>query len=187
MPGRKPKLTDNKADRKCQRDRTQILKTSTDGLAALNSTPPSSLVGLGAKAYTKIVNDLNSQELIKEIDVNVVIALARQIQIADSAYKHIYCGVNGGDPEGLQQAIYRPIMQGGSGGVVDQQFVGFKKNPAVATLDSATAKIKSLCESLGMTPTSRASLLSLSTQNDDDDDSDWRDQKSDVNDNYSDF
>lgn len=183
MPGRKSKITTDKSDRKYQRDRTKLLKDNDATLADLDPTPPTSLVGVAATAYTKIVNDLNAQDVIKEIDVNVVIALARQIQLADSAYKRIYIGVDGSEPEGIQQAVFKPVLQGGSGGVIEQQFLGFKKNPAVSTLDAATAKIKSLSETLGMTPSSRASLLSLSASDEGDDD----DIKKIMNSTHTDF
>ena len=166
MAGRKAKVTNDKKDRKYQRDRTKAMQKHDKALTNLQRTPPKELVGTARTAYTKIVDELNASGVIKQIDLNVVIALCKQIQINRSAYEHIYIGVEGDTPEGIQTPIYKPV-QGPDGKVIEHTFLGYKKNPAVQTLDSSTAKIKSLCEALGMTPSSRASLLSMS--NDDDD------------------
>ncbi|KRM26502.1 phage terminase, small subunit [Schleiferilactobacillus harbinensis DSM 16991] len=42
-----------------------------------------------------------------------------------------------------------------------------RKNPACQVLDSATAKVKSLAESLGLSPAARASLMNVETNDDD--------------------
>ncbi|EPC34281.1 hypothetical protein Lpp120_1057 [Lacticaseibacillus paracasei subsp. paracasei Lpp120] len=42
-----------------------------------------------------------------------------------------------------------------------------RKNPACQVLDSATAKVKSLAESLGLSPAARASLMNVQADNDD--------------------
>lgn len=165
MAGRKAKLTNNDKDRKYQRDRTANMQKHDAGLQTLQTTPPRELVGVARTAYTKIVKDLNTSGVIKQIDINVVVALCKQIQINRSAYEHIFIGTNGSPPEGIQTPVYKAI-QGPDGKVQEHLFMGYKKNPAVQTLDSSTAKIKSLCETLGMTPSSRASLLSLVSTDD---------------------
>ena len=165
MAGRKAKVTNDEKARKYQRERTETMKKHDASLQNLQPTPPRELVGVARQAYTRIVNDLNSSGVIKQIDINVVIALCKQIQINRSAYEHIFVGVNGSEAEGIQTPIYKPV-QGPDGKVKEHLFMGYKKNPAVQTLDSSTAKIKSLCETLGMTP--RASLLSMTSTDDDD-------------------
>lgn len=167
MAGRKAKVTTDKKDRKYQRERTKKMQQSDQVLKPLDPTPPPQLTGTAKDAYVKIVNDLNAQGIIKDIDSSVVIALCQQIQINRSAYLHIYVGIGGEDPEGIQTPIYKAV-QGPDGKIQEHLFLGYKKNPAVATLDSSTAKIKSLCETLGMTPSSRASLLNIAKPDDDD-------------------
>lgn len=167
VAGRKAKVTDDAKARKYQRDRTANMQKHDRSLQNLQPTPPRELVGVARQAYTKIVNDLNESGVIKQIDINVVIALCKQIQINRSAYEHIFVGVNGSPAEGIQTPVYKAV-QGPDGKVQEHLFVGYKKNPAVQTLDSSTAKIKSLCETLGMTPASRASLLSMTSTDDDD-------------------
>lgn len=167
VAGRKAKVTNDEKARKYQRERTENMQKHDASLQNLQPTPPRELVGVARQAYTKIVNDLNASGVIKQIDINVVVALCKQIQINRSAYEHIYVGVNGSEPEGIQTPIYKAV-QGPDGKVKEHLFMGYKKNPAVQTLDSSTAKIKSLCETLGMTPSSRASLLSMTSDDDDD-------------------
>ena len=67
-----------------------------------------------------------------------------------------------------QTPIYKSV-QNNRGEIIDRDFVGFKKNPAVSTMDAAIRQIRSLSSELGLTPTSRASLLSLTTDDEDDD------------------
>lgn len=167
VAGRKAKVTNDEKARKYQRERTETMQKHDQSLQNLQPTPPRELVGVARTAYTKIVNDLNASGVIKQIDINVVLALCKQIQINRSAYEHIFIGVNGSEPEGIQTPIYKAV-QGPDGKVKEHLFMGYKKNPAVQTLDSSTAKIKSLCETLGMTPSSRASLLSITSTDDDD-------------------
>lgn len=166
VAGRKAKITNDEKDRKYQRERTKNMQKHDASLQNLQPTPPRELVGVARQAYTKIVNDLNASGVIKQIDINVVVALCKQLQINRSAYEHIYVGVGSSGPEGIQTPIYKAV-QGPDGEVKEHLFMGYRKNPAVQTLDSSTAKIKSLCETLGMTPTSRASLLDLTGSDDD--------------------
>lgn len=166
MAGRKAKITTDKSDRKYQRERTKKLQKHDSSMALLPTSPPKALVGVAKEAYTKIATELNNSGVIKAIDINVVIALCKQIAINHSAYTHIFVGVGNSGPEGIQTPIYKAV-QGPDGEVKEHLFMGYRKNPAVQTLDSSTAKIKSLCETLGMTPTSRASLLDLAGSDDD--------------------
>lgn len=168
MAGRKAKLTTDKNDRKYQRDRTKTLQKHDKSLQNLQSTPPSDLVGVARDAYEKIVQQLNSDGYIKQLDIQIVVNLCRQIQVAHQAYIEIFVGQDNKGPEGIQNAIYKAV-QGPDGQVKEHLFMGYKKNPAVTVLDSATAKIKSLSEALGMTPASRATLLDM-TKGDADDD-----------------
>lgn len=170
MAGRKAKVTTDKKDRKYQRDRTAKLQQHDAVMSPLQKTPPRELVGVARTAYTKITTQLNQAGLLKSIDLSIVVQLCKQIQLNRSAYEHIYVGVDGKPPEGIQTPMYKAV-QGPDGEIKEHLFTGYRKNPAVQTLDSSTAKIKSLCETLGMTPSSRASLLSLATDDDDDSDS----------------
>ena len=168
MAGRKAKLTVKKTDRKYQRDRTKALQKHDQGLQNLQATPPNGLVGVARDAYEKIVQQFNTDGYIKQLDIQIVVNLCRQIQVAHEAYIELFVGRKNHGPEGIQTPIYKAV-QGPNGEVKEHLFMGYKKNPAVTVLDSATAKIKSLSEALGMTPASRATLLDM-TKGDADDD-----------------
>ena len=169
MAGRKMKLTTDKKDRADQRERTKALQKHDHTLADIPATPPSELKGYAQIAYTTIVKELNTAGLIKGIDRNIVIELCKQIQISRSAYDDIF---GGDEPMGTLIPIEK-TLQGPYGKVIDVVVTGYRQNPSVKTLDSATAKIKSLSETLGMTPSSRASLLNMVTPDDEEDPDDW--------------
>lgn len=174
MAGRKMKLTTDKNDRADQRERTQNLIKHDQALEPLQPTPPRQLVGYARTAYKKIVNDLNNAGLIKNLDQNVVIELCKQIQVSRSAYNDIY---GGDEPLGTLIPVVK-LLRGPDGKTMGREVVGYKANDSVKTLNQATAKIKTLSETLGMTPASRASLLSMTQTDDDSDDADWRSHSS---------
>lgn len=147
------KLTNNRSDRKDQRQRTNNLIKATKQLPPLQKTAPRYLKGTARTAWSRIVPQLQKTDYIKTADKSIVEALCVQIAIYREAYNEVV-------KDGIQQAIYRAI-QDNKGDIIENEFVGFRKNPAVQTLDSATAKIKSLSDALGMTPTSRAQLLNV--------------------------
>ncbi|WP_311408367.1 phage terminase small subunit P27 family [Liquorilactobacillus uvarum] len=170
MLGRKIKLTTDKSDRKDQRDRTQRLIESTKNMGSLQVTPPRHLVGVARYTWTQIVPILNKQGWLKQTDKAIVEQLCIQVAMYRDAYEHIFVGKPNKDgkckPEGIQTAVYG-VVQDSSGKILDRPFIGYKANPAVKTIDGATAKIKTLSESLGMTPQARASLLKIDDNNKD--------------------
>ena len=131
----------------------------------LQESPPKHLKGIARYCWTQIVPELNKQGWLKQSDKLIVEQLCTQVAIYREAYQHIFVGIPNKEgkckPEGIQTAIYTAV-QDSSGKILEHQFQGYKVNPAVKTLDSATAKIKTLSESLGMTPQSRAQLLNIS-------------------------
>lgn len=165
MVGRKMKLTNNPRDRKDQRDRTQNLIEETKAMPKLQETPPRNLIGVAATTWRQVVPELNKKAWLKQTDKAVVEQLCVQVALYRDAYDHIFIGKKNkkGEqhPEGIQTPIYKNL-QNNLGEIVGKDFLGYRVNPAVKTLDAATAKIKSLSETLGMTPTSRASLFNIS-------------------------
>lgn len=162
---RQVKLTTNPKDRKDQRERTENLITQTKDMSKLQESPPRHLKGIANYVWKRIVPELNRQGWLKQSDKLIVEQLCSQVAIYREAYQHIFVGFPNkkGDcePEGIQQAIWTAV-QSSSGEILEHQFQGYKVNPAVKTMDSAAAKIKTLSEALGMTPSSRAQLLDIS-------------------------
>lgn len=140
MAGRKIKITADPHDRADQRRRTEELAQKTEGMEQLQTTPPRFLTGYASSAWRELIPMLNQAGLVKQVDKAVVIALCEQIQLARMSYEDI-------NENGIS--------------------MGNRKNPAASILDSATAKIKSLSDALGLSPQARASIVL-----DDDDDED---------------
>lgn len=151
---RQVKLTTNPSDRKDQRERTKNLIEASKGMPAIQKSPPRYLKGTARTAWKTIVPALLETGYVKVSDQGIIEALCVQIGVYREAYDEVV-------KHGIQQVIYKPV-QDSSGKILEHSFQGYKKNPAVATLDSATAKIKTLSESLGLTPAARAQLLDIS-------------------------
>lgn len=141
MVGRKPKITTDDSDRADQRRRTEQLIDKTKDLNMLQTRAPKHLSGVARSTWESLVPQLNAQHLVKAIDKNVMTALCEQVQVERWAYQAI-------EDNGV-------VLDSG------------RKNPACQVLDSATAKVKSLAESLGLSPQARASLMNV--QSDDSD------------------
>ncbi|WP_063515655.1 phage terminase small subunit P27 family [Schleiferilactobacillus harbinensis] len=141
MVGRKPKITTSDDDRADQRRRTEQLIDKTKDLNMLQTRAPKHLSGVARSTWESLVPQLNAQHLVKAIDKNVMTALCEQVQVERWAYEAIEA----------------------NGVVLDSG----RKNPACQVLDSATAKVKSLAESLGLSPAARASLINVETSDDD--------------------
>lgn len=141
MAGRKIKITQDPHDRADQRRRTEELAQKTNGIDQLQITPPRYLTGYASAYWRELVPLLNKAGLVKEIDKSLVVALCQQIQLSRQAYEDI-------NENGLS--------------------VGSRKNPAASILDSATAKIKSLSDALGLSPQARASIVLDSDDEDND-------------------
>lgn len=141
MIGRKPKITTDSHDRADQRRRTEQLIDKTKDLNELQERAPKHLSGVARSTWERLVPQLNAQHLVKAIDKNVMIALCEQVQVERWAYEAI-------EEKGV-------VLDSG------------RKNPACQVLDSATAKVKSLAESLGLSPAARASLMNVQSDGDD--------------------
>ncbi|MFT9040169.1 phage terminase small subunit P27 family [Schleiferilactobacillus harbinensis] len=141
MIGRKPKITTSDDDRADQRRRTEQLIDKTKDLNMLQTRAPKHLSGVARSTWESLVPQLNRQHMIKQIDKNIMTALCEQVQVERLAYEAI-------EEKGV-------VLDSG------------RKNPACQVLDSATAKVKSLAESLGLSPQARASLMNVETDSSD--------------------
>ncbi|WP_125702398.1 phage terminase small subunit P27 family [Lacticaseibacillus daqingensis] len=145
MVGRKPKLTTDPSDRADQRARTAALMNATKSYDCLQERAPKHLSGVARSTWESLVPQLNRQGLVKQIDKQIVTALCEQVQ--------------------LERMAWIEIQENGV--VIDG-----RKNPACQVLDSATAKVKSLSDSLGLNPQARASLITVENNNHDDEEVD---------------
>lgn len=153
MAGRTMKLTRDKNDKAQFRKNTERLDNFQKGMEDLQPTPNKHIkAGKAGYYYKQIQIFLKEQGFVKNIDMHLVNLLAIYIDIYYQAYEEI-------SKHGIQYAIY-DVKQTNDGQIIDKHhFEGYKPNPAVSTLNTATNQIKTLSDKLGMSPTSRASML----------------------------
>lgn len=148
------KLTTDESSRADQRKRTENLIHKTEALETIQSTPPRVLQGKARWAYNQLQPILADIGLVKQTDLQSVISLCMNIELLNTSYEDI-------QENGTVKPVYKTVVSPVSGEVLATDFTGYKRNPSTQILDSATAKIKTLSEALGLTPQARASLLSL--------------------------
>ena len=140
------KLTTDPSDRADQRTRTAALMNATKDYDKLQERAPKHLSGVARSTWEQLVPMLNKQGLVKQVDKQIVTALCEQVSVERAAYLSIQeLGI---------------VLENG------------RKNPACQVLDSATAKVKSLSDSLGLNPQARASLVNVEANDSNDDETD---------------
>lgn len=156
------KLKKSKKNHSYQNQRIAKTQEKTKGLPKLQTVKPKLIKKTPAgKIWDKISPYLRKSDMIKNADLTTIVMLCTEIEIYQKAYKNI-------QENDIQQPIFN-YLQNSAGEIIKKVYVGEKKNPAVNTMDSAIAKIRGLCNDLGLTPASRAKLISLATDDDDSD------------------
>lgn len=159
---RKTKLTTNKSRAPArQRKKTEKMLDKNGDLNNLPTQPPYYLKSYARSMWTKVVPFLNSTKVIKQPDRPLVEAFCINYQILRESYKSLA-------EDGVQVKIFTSL-QDNTGKVVGHDFTGYKPNPAVKAIDSASVKINSLGSQLGLSPSARAELASLDIDEDDTD------------------
>lgn len=148
---KRARLTLAKTDDKYKRDRTKNLLEAQQDLEGLQTSPPNFLKSKARYVYTRLAKQLNQIGTVKQTDLDIVVSLAIQIEVLQRAYDKL-------EELDVQTALYKPV-QDVDGNILEHNYIGDKKNPAVGTISDATKNIKSLCNDLGLTPASRATLL----------------------------
>ncbi|MGX6465684.1 phage terminase small subunit P27 family [Leuconostoc falkenbergense] len=142
MP-RKAKITTSMEDESYQRERTEALKQANAELNQLPKTAPKHLTGVASRLWTTLVPALNKLGYITVADKSTLEAFCINYSVMREAYENIKD----------VGAIYE---NGGR----------YYKNPATAVLNDATGKVKSLGGELGLSPSSRATLIDLASDDD---------------------
>ncbi|MDF7639950.1 phage terminase small subunit P27 family [Lactobacillus sp. ESL0791] len=156
---RNVKLTTDKKAPAHQRKRTEKLLEKSNQLSDLPTAPPKYLHSYARSMWTKVVPYLNSTKVVKTPDRALVEALCINYQILRESYNEI-------NKSGVQAKIIKSL-QNSSGEVIGKDFIGYKANPALKSIDSASVKINSLGSQLGLSPSARAQLTSLDIDEDD--------------------
>ncbi|MGG6996020.1 UNVERIFIED_CONTAM: phage terminase small subunit P27 family [Limosilactobacillus fermentum] len=119
----------------------------------LGAKPPVHLSKLAGETWRKIVPFLIDTGRVERIDTSLVEMYCAQYDI----YRQAYADVR---EHGVQTPIYKTV-QNQMGDKIGTDFVGFKKNPAVATMKDATNQLTSIGVQLGLSPKGRAQLMSI--------------------------
>ena len=120
----------------------------------LPSDPPNHLGTVARETWRKIVPFLESTQKVQRIDTFLVETYCTNYEIYKIAYEDI-------KQNGIQQEITKPIQAQGSGEILGEQSLGFKKNPAVATMKDAVDTLNKIGIQLGLTPKGRQELLEI--------------------------
>lgn len=120
----------------------------------LPSDPPNYLGTVAREIWRKIVPFLESTQKVERIDTFLVETYCTNYEIYKIAYEDI-------KQNGIQQEITKPIQAQGSGEILGEQSLGFRKNPAVATMKDAVDTLNKIGIQLGLTPKGRQELLEI--------------------------
>ena len=120
----------------------------------LPGDPPNYLGTVAKEVWRKIVPFLESTEKVQRIDVFLVETYCTNYEIYKIAYEDI-------KQNGIQQEMKKPIQAQGSGEILGEQSLGFKKNPAVATMKDAVDTLNRIGVQLGLTPKGRQELMEI--------------------------
>ena len=120
----------------------------------LPSDPPNYLGTVARETWRKIIPFLESTQKVERIDTFLVETYCTNYEIYKKAYEDI-------KENGIQTEIIKVIQAQGSGEILGEQSMGFKKNPAVATMKDAVDTLNRIGVQLGLTPKGRAELLTI--------------------------
>lgn len=126
----------------------------------LPNDPPNYLGTVAKEIWRKIVPFLESTNKIQRIDTFLVETYCTNYEIYKIAYEDI-------KQNGIQQEMKKPIQAQGSGEILGEQSLGFKKNPAVATMKDAVDTLNKIGVQLGLTPKGRQELMEIAGEQSD--------------------
>lgn len=126
----------------------------------LPSDPPNHLGTVAREVWRKIVPFLESTNKVQRIDTFLVETYCTNYEIYKIAYEDI-------KQNGIQQEITKPIQAQGSGEILGEQSLGFRKNPAVATMKDAVDTLNRIGVQLGLTPKGRQELMEIAGEQSD--------------------
>ena len=126
----------------------------------LPSDPPNHLGTVARETWRKIVPFLESTQKVQRIDTFLVETYCTNYEIYKIPYEDI-------KQNGIQQEMKKPIQAQGSGEILGEQSLGFRKNPAVATMKDAVDTLNKIGIQLGLTPKGRQELMEIAGEQSD--------------------
>ena len=121
----------------------------------LPATPPHYLGTLASACWRKIVPFLEATGRVERIDIGLVEQYCANYEIYRNAYQDI-------QENGIQAKIFSSL-QDSSGKVIGKDFIGFRKNRAVATMKDALNQLNSVGVQLGLSPKGRQELMQIAS------------------------
>ena len=123
----------------------------------LPSDPPNYLGTVARETWRKIIPFLESTQKVERIDTFLVETYCTNYELYKTAYEDI-------KENGIQTEIMKIVQAQGSGEILREQSMGFKKNPAVATMKDATETLNKIGIQLGLTPKGRKELMEIASE-----------------------
>lgn len=120
----------------------------------LPTDPPNYLGTVARETWRKIVPFLEATEKVERIDTFLVETYCTNYEIYKKSYEDV-------KENGIQTEIKKVIQAQGSGEILGEQSMGFKKNPAVVIMKDATETLNKIGIQLGLTPKGRAELAEI--------------------------
>lgn len=122
----------------------------------LSKDPPDFFGRLAGECYRKIVPFLESTNKVNRIDVHLVEMYCTNYEIYRQAYADV-------QENGIQTPIYKTV-QNQMGEKIGEDFVGFKKNPAVDIMKNTSTQLNSIGLQLGLSPKARQELMAIASE-----------------------
>lgn len=122
----------------------------------LPKDPPGYLGNLARACWRKIVPYLESTDRVQRIDSNLVEQYCMQYEINRLAYADI-------QENGIQAKLFSSL-QDSSGKIIGIDFIGYRKNPAVGTMNDSNKQLNAIGIQLGLTPKGRQELMEIASQ-----------------------
>lgn len=131
-----------------------VKKGSDDMAGSLSTTPPAYLDNDASRVWRRIVPYLKENSNVTNADKTLVEAFCINYQEMRDAYQKLR-------DKGALIKITETKLNPKTGAIVATDFLGYKKNPAVGIIDSATKNLKMIGNELGLSPKSRGELMQL--------------------------
>ena len=119
----------------------------------LAKDPPDFFGRLASECWRKVVPFLDATNKVNRIDVHLVEMYCTNYEIYRQAYADV-------QENGIQTPIYKSV-QNQMGAKIGEDFVGFKKNPAVDIMKNANIQLTSIGLQLGLSPKARQELMAI--------------------------
>lgn len=121
----------------------------------LPAKPPHYLGRQAKVVWRKVVPFLESTNRVQRIDSSLIEQYCSEYELYRQAYADI-------QENGIQSKIY-VSLQNASGAIVGKDFSGYRKNPAVATMNDALKQLRAIGSELGLSPQARQELMQIAS------------------------